>query len=109
MNAIQITETLRANFIRYLLTTFNVSRSEPELAEAMRQALEADGTLFRGPFLELNPPYATGKTLRELAVEGVINERLCRLREEVSPAHKRPLPPDRPLYLHQERALRHVT
>lgn len=108
MNAIQITETLRANFIRYLLTTFNVGRNEPELAEAMRRGFETPGTLFRGPFLELNPPYATGHPLRELADEGLIAESLCKLRQDINPPHKRPLPPQRPLYLHQERALRHI-
>jgi len=108
MNAIQITETLRANFIRYLLTTFNVGRSELELAEAMRRGFETPGALFRGPFLELNPPYATGRSLHELADEGLIAQPLCRLREDINPPHKRPLPPERPLYLHQERALRQV-
>lgn len=108
MNAIQITETLRANFTRYLLTTFNVGRSEPELADAMRRGFETSGALFRGPFLELNPPYATSRSLRELVSEGVIAESVCRLREEINPPHERPLPPERLLYLHQERAIRHV-
>jgi ATP-dependent helicase YprA (DUF1998 family) len=108
MNAIQITETLRSNFIRYLLTTFNVERSDAVLAGAVRRNLESPGALFRGPFLELNPPYATGRSLRELADEGVVDKTVCQLQSHINPPHDRPLPPDRPLYLHQEKAIRRV-
>src|SRR5262245_25429144 len=108
MNAIQITETLRSNFIRYLLTTFNVERSDGILASVVRRNLESPGALFRGPFLELNPPYSTGRSLREMADEGVVNEDICRLQSHINPPHDRPLPPDRPLYLHQEKAIRRV-
>jgi ATP-dependent helicase YprA (DUF1998 family) len=108
MNAIEITETLRSNFIRYLLTTFNVERSDAILASAVRRNLESPGTLFRGPFLELNPPYSTGRSLRELADEGVVNKNICQLQDHINPPHERPLPPDRPLYLHQEKAIRNA-
>jgi Lhr-like helicase len=108
MNAIQITETLQSNFIRYLLTTFNVERSDAILAGAVRRNLESPGALFRGPFLELNPPYATGRSLRELADEGLVSEDICQLQSHINPLHDRPLPPDRPLYLHQEKAIRSV-
>jgi hypothetical protein len=58
MDAIHVTESLRDSFIRYLLTTFDVGRSNPILATAIRRSFEAPGVLFRGPFLELNPPYS---------------------------------------------------
>ncbi len=108
MNAIQIAETLQENFIRYLLTTFNVGRSDTELAAELCRQFRAPGVLFSGPFLELNPPYTTGATLRQLSTEGLINESLCRLREDIEPPRDRPLPPDRPLYKHQEMAVRRV-
>lgn len=108
MNAIQIAETLKSNFIRYLLTTFNVGRNEPELAAALRRGFEALGTLFRGPFLELNPPYATDCSLRDLVAEKVIHPNLCCFREDIQPAKDRPLPPDRLLYKHQVKAIRKI-
>src|SRR5215470_11008438 len=104
MNAIQITETLRSNFIRYLLTTFNVERSDAILAGAVRRNLESPGALFRGPFLELNPPYSTGRSLSELAHEGVVNNATCQLPSHITPPPDRTLPPARSLYLHQEKA-----
>ncbi|NOT63413.1 MAG: DEAD/DEAH box helicase, partial [Acidobacteria bacterium] len=108
MNAIEVTQTLHRNYIRYLLTTFNVGRTELELADALQREWAKPGALFRGPFLEFNPPYAHGHSLRELTEAGVVSEALCRLREDIAEAHQRPLPPDRPLYVHQESALRHV-
>jgi len=106
MNAIEIAETLRSNFIRYLLTTFNVQRSEPELATALRCDFEASGVLFRGPFLELNPPHVTDCSLRDLASQKVIHSDLLRFREDLKPAQDRPLPPDRPLYKHQANSIK---
>lgn len=105
-NAIEIAETLKANFIRYLLTTFNVGRHEPELAAALRYGFEASGTLFRGPFLELNPPYAPDFSLRDLVNQKIVHPHLLRFREDITPAKERPLPPDRPLYKHQVNAIR---
>jgi ATP-dependent helicase YprA (DUF1998 family) len=108
MDAIHVTESLRDSFIRYLLTTFDVGRSNPALATAIRRSFEAPGVLFRGPFLELNPPYGKGLTLRDLSVAGVVNENMCRLRDDISPSRDRPLPPDRELYVHQESAIRRI-
>ncbi|MFM8393301.1 MAG: DEAD/DEAH box helicase, partial [Acidobacteriota bacterium] len=108
MNAIQMTEELRENYVKYLMTTFDLSVMDQALAEALRQKLIAPGVLFQGPYLELNPPYETGSSLRDLVREGVLDERLCRIREDIAKPEERPLPPDRPLYLHQEQAVRRV-
>ena len=108
MNAIQMTEELRENYVKYLMTTFDLSVMDQALAEALRQKLIAPGVLFQGPYLELNPPYETGSSLRDLVREGVLDERLCRIREDIARPEERPLPPDRPLYLHQEQAIRRV-
>jgi ATP-dependent helicase YprA (DUF1998 family) len=108
MNAIHIAESVRHSFIRYLLTTFNVGRSNPGLASEIRRSFEAPGVLFRGPFLELNPPYTRTATLRQLASESVVTDKLCQLREDINPPRDRPLPPDRELYAHQERAVRRI-
>jgi ATP-dependent helicase YprA (DUF1998 family) len=58
--------------------------------------------LTKGPLLESAPPYAHGATLSDLVACGVLNPGFQRL---ASPA----LPMDRPLYLHQEQAIRKVT
>ncbi|MBX6387881.1 MAG: DEAD/DEAH box helicase [Frankia sp.] len=75
---------------------------DPRLAAALHEAVgDAVGTgITRGPLLEATPPYRTGATLRELAAEGVVHPDLVGGRIKVWA--------DRPLYLHQERAVRKV-
>ena len=58
--------------------------------------------LTKGPLLEATPPYQAGTTLAALAGEGVLYPAFRGL---ASPA----LPLDRPLYLHQEQAIRKIT
>ncbi len=58
----------------------------------------SSGLLVKGPFLEAAPPYAAGSTLEQLAEEGVVCSELPRLSSS--------LPGGRPLYAHQETAIR---
>lgn len=84
---------------RYLRSLLPVR--DPRIAEALE--LEIDRSpLTNGPLLESSPPYAHGATLADLVAEGVLNPAFTSL---ASPA----LPFDRPLYLHQEQAIRKVT
>lgn len=107
MNPIHITDTLRRSMIRYLLTTFDVNRDgrEPELYFALREAFDTDGALFNGPYLELTLPYITGVTLNDLKSEGVIINELLKLD---CFKHGKPIWPDTPLYVHQEKAIRNL-
>ncbi|WP_261720067.1 DEAD/DEAH box helicase [Streptomyces sp. FZ201] len=72
---------------------------EPRLAEALAQAVDTSPLLTKGPLLEATPAYAQGATLDELIAEGVLDPAFRAL---TGPA----LPADRPLYRHQEQALR---
>ncbi|MGW6835096.1 DEAD/DEAH box helicase [Streptomyces sp. NPDC054949] len=72
---------------------------EPRLAEALAHAIDTSPLLTKGPLLEATPAYAPGATLDELIGEGVLDPAF---RQVTGPA----LPADRPLYRHQEQALR---
>ncbi|MFF3755051.1 DEAD/DEAH box helicase [Streptomyces sp. NPDC002018] len=72
---------------------------EPRLAEALAHAIDTSPLLTKGPLLEATPAYAPGATLNELVAEGVLDPAFQQL---TGPA----LPADRPLYRHQEQALR---
>ncbi len=72
---------------------------EPPLALALAQAISGSETLSKPPLLEATPPYAAGSTLRELMAEGVLDKAFAALGSAY-------LPLDRPLYHHQENALR---
>jgi ATP-dependent helicase YprA (DUF1998 family) len=82
---------------RYLRSLLPVR--EPALAAALRDAIESSPLLTKGPILEATLPYQTSASLRELIADGVLDPAFARLG---GPA----LPLDRPLYLHQEQAIR---
>jgi DEAD/DEAH box helicase len=88
---------LGATYRRYLRSLLPVR--EPALAAALRHAIESSPLLTKGPILETSPPYQTGASLRELIADGVLDPAFAGLG---GPA----LPLDRPLYLHQEQAIR---
>ena len=97
MDAIGISALLSATYRRYLRSLLPVR--DPALAAALGDCIAASPLLTKGPLLEATPPYLTGATLRDLIREGVLDPAFARLG---GPA----LPLDRPLYLHQEQALR---
>ena len=105
MNPILLAQQLQHVLVRYLLTTFDVNRDgqEPELAAELRARLNQPGALFRGPYLELTPPYRTGQSLRALCAQGVLTPDLLRLS---CFERNKPIPADAPLFVHQERAIR---
>lgn len=93
------TEQIRNAYLRYLQSSYPFRRED--LSEKFREAISAPGALVKGPLLESTPPFETGCSIADLVNEGVLHrsfEALC------SPN----LPYDRPLYVHQETAIRNV-
>ncbi|WP_280506187.1 DEAD/DEAH box helicase, partial [Nocardia farcinica] len=89
---------VESSYKRYLKTL--VAPRDPGLAEAFDREVDATALLTKGPLLELTPPYEPGATLRELIGEGVLHPAFT----EFGPA----VALDRPLYRHQETAIRKV-
>jgi ATP-dependent helicase YprA (DUF1998 family) len=97
VDAISTSALLSATYRRYLRSLLPVR--DPALATALTGCIMASPLLTKGPLLETTPSYRTGVRLRDLISEGVLDPAFARLG---GPA----LPLDRPLYLHQEQALR---
>lgn len=102
IDPIAVSANIAEDYRRYLSSL--ISPRDPKLAEGLRKAIAAAATegLTKGPYLEITPPYATGATVRELIEQGVLTERFARF---ASPA----FPLDRPVYKHQEAAIRQIT
>ena len=83
---------------RYLRSLLPVRDSR--IALALDEEI-ARSQLTKGPLLESAPPYAPGVTLADLVTEGVLHPALTGLGKA--------LPLDRPLYRHQEQAIRKIT
>ncbi len=92
-------ERIQGAFVRYLISTYS-SRDET-LGSDFRLALSGDPefSLIKGPYVQATPPYAKGLSLVQLVEEQVLHQGFLRLPETVFPIY-------RPLYLHQEQAIR---
>ena len=91
--SVQITEGYR-RYLRSLLPL-----RDPALAAALDEAIDTSPILTKGPLLEITPAYAPGATIRQLVEEGVLDPAFLAF---TGPE----LPADRPLYRHQEQAVR---
>ena len=108
-NPAEASKNIKDEFIDYIATSFSLSDSEYE--KLFRDALNKNGTISRGPMIDIKDIFKSGKSIEELINEGVLSP-LFRDLEKNKPAgelytHKLPLL--RPLYLHQEKAINVIT
>lgn len=99
IDAIGTATEITASYRRYLRSLLAVR--DPQLAKALRETIERTPLLDKGPFLEATPPYRPGSSGMDLIEEGVLSPGFANLDSDA-------LPLARPLYQHQERALRKV-
>ncbi|MGW4638433.1 DEAD/DEAH box helicase [Sphaerisporangium sp. NPDC004334] len=100
LDALATSTLIIETYRRYLRSLLPVR--EPRIAAALAEEITGSPMLTKGPLLEATPPYQTGATLGELIDEGVLGPEFRML---TGPE----LPLDRPLYRHQENALRKAT
>ena len=80
---------------RYLLTTFSTNKEVYN--KQLKALLEEDKAIADGPYISMSDPYKKGKSLKELADEGIVSKEILKIKN---------FHPDRKLYLHQEEAVR---
>lgn len=100
LDPLETAKQIEGSYKRYLKTL--LAPRDEQLAAAFDAEIDATTALTRGPILEMTPPYETGATCRQLIDEGVLHQRFSGVD---SPA----LGLDRPLYVHQETAVRKFT
>jgi len=99
LDPIQTTDAIADSYLSYLSTTFHLK--DPILRDQFDKALRAPGRFVKGPILEATPPFETASAIESLIRRGVLSPRFRALRSSN-------LPLDRPLYRHQEQAIRKV-
>lgn len=97
LDPLTATTDIASSYRRYLRTSFWLS--DPGLRAEYEAALAGNIDLTRGPYLQAAAPYETGRSVADMIDEGVLHDLLRKL----APAA---LPPDRPLYVHQEESIR---
>jgi ATP-dependent helicase YprA (DUF1998 family) len=100
LDPLETASTITATYSRYLGSL--ISPSDPKIAAALDSSIAraTKSGLTRGPYLHVQPPYAKGASAQQLIDEGLLGERFERFGNAFSL--------DRPLYAHQEQALRKV-
>ena len=94
---IEAASSIHKAYRQYLASNFWLRDSD--LRAQINEALEGRFAISKGPILQATPPYRPGKTIRQLVDEGVLHPAFLDANQSV-------LPSDRPLYLHQEEAIR---
>lgn len=97
LNPIQAARRIGDAYRRYLLTAFPLA--DPDLARQFRSLLGESEKSLKGPYLEATPPFEAGRSLDEMVDEGLLSPRFRKLGGKA-------LPLARPLYAHQEAAIR---
>ncbi|TWS20023.1 DEAD/DEAH box helicase [Tsukamurella asaccharolytica] len=97
LDPLKTTRQIEATYRRYLKTM--LAPRDPAIAAAFDAAVDGARHLTRGPLLELTPPYAPGSSLSDLMTEGVLHSEFGYVGGDA-------LPLSRPLFVHQEQAIR---
>lgn len=97
LDPLRTTDRIQSTYLRYLKTLF--SFQDPVLRKEFYEALEKPELLVKGPILEATPRFESGASIQVLVEQGVLDRGFIDLCSE----H---LPLDRPLYAHQEIAIR---
>lgn len=98
VNPIETTKVIKENYKSYLLTTLKFA--DDSLQSQFKEILDQDGKFVKGPILEATPSFVKGCSIRDLVREGVLSSYFEKiLSGEVL---------NRPLHLHQEKAIRKV-
>jgi ATP-dependent helicase YprA (DUF1998 family) len=79
------------------MTAFHMKNKK--LLDQIHKGLKTKNKFVKGPYLEMTAPYQTGASLSQLIEEGIVSPLLKNISQD-------DIPLDRPLYVHQEEAIR---
>ncbi|MEV4656450.1 DEAD/DEAH box helicase [Micromonospora sp. NPDC049301] len=101
LDPLATSDAIVSTYRRYLRSL--VEPKDPRLATALETAIgdAINQEITKGPLLEATPPYVTSATPRQLIDAGVLDPGIASLGAGLAM--------DRPLYQHQERAIRKAT
>lgn len=99
LDPIKTTEEIKESYLDYLSTTFRLS--DPELQDQFIHALREPEKFIKGPILEATPPFKKSASVEDLIMIGKLSNKFRELQTDKFPL-------DRPLYLHQQKAIEKI-
>lgn len=100
---ISASENIKEEFVGYITTLFHISDSD--YAKQFERKLKEDGSITKGPYLDISDSYKQGVSLRQLIKEGEASPLFETLEGRI-PDGEKEIKIERNLYMHQENALR---
>ena len=103
-NPIKASNKIKEEFVSYIKASF--SFCDASLRNQFENGL--GDMISKGPYLELNDSFKSGAAINELIEEGVLSPLFADLEKNkpTKRGYKKVLPLDRPLYYHQEQAIK---
>ncbi len=86
---------IKEKYYRYLKTSFKMGEPYKKEFESL---IESENSFAAGPYLDVTDAFKKGKSITELIAEGILPRSFSKIGMNL----------DRPLYLHQERAIRKI-
>ncbi|NMB01683.1 MAG: DEAD/DEAH box helicase [Firmicutes bacterium] len=99
LNPVTASREIYDRFCSYISTSFRLNSAD--LNSQIEHALQEPGKFAKGPILEVIPPFVLGQSVNELIDQGVLSAGFRELNSES-------LPLGRPLFFHQEQAIRAI-
>ena len=103
-NAIEKSEYIKRRYQDFLKSSFMMGNNK--LQVLFEEQIDKE-ELFKGPYLDLSLPFKRGKSLNELMDEGTVSPLFERM-EQLTMSDGKNFNLDRPLYAHQEKAIKKI-
>ncbi len=103
-NPLKASKAIKEEFANYIDTAYRLR--DPLLRSQFESSLE--NFVSNGPFLEMNSVFEKGHSIASLIDEGVLSPLFAELESGHRPGVPPVLPLNRPLYRHQEKAIRQI-
>ena len=102
LDPIKVSQNITEEFISYISTRFHIS--DAEYRKNFLKELQKNGNIAKGPYLDITDSFETGRSIHQMIDSGVMSKLFRELEPNVSEKDKE-IKLERPLYLHQEKAI----
>lgn len=102
---IEASENIKEEFMSYVATSFHLA--DANYAKQFKEALDKEGAVAKGPYLDIGDSFEAGKSIENLIGEGEASP-LFRDLERNEDEGQKEIKLKRQLYLHQEKAIRKI-
>ena len=103
-NPVKAADQIKNEYIGYISTSFRFRNQKLQT----RLLEELEKTVSKGPFIEIKDIFLTGKSIEDMISTGKLSHLFKNLEDSKQKHYNRKLPINRPLYLHQEKAIEKI-